>query len=1186
MARWDEILSLPVQNPPTLEFSSAEMVWSKVEGWRDNIDRVALIPFARVDDFVRGESSNKDCPTRFHVEARRRRPPEMPYKPKVDGILEYILYWCSFGPDDHRKGGIVRPSRSTYVPKKKSAGRPNTKRGCTCHFIVKRLIAEPSVALIIYNQEKHVDKKGLPCHGPQDKKAAGTRAMFAPYISDDLRLRVLSLLYVGVSVETIMQRHNESVERQGGPCNRDDLLTHRYVRIQERNIRRSTYELDTDDAVSIKMWVESHQSHVFFYEDFSDSDPFILGIQTEWQLQQMIRFGNRSLLAADSRFGTNKLKYSIHSILVFNSENKAIPVAWIITPRFASGDAHKWIRALYSRVRTKDPTWKLAGFIVDDPSVDVLAIREVFQCSILICFWRVRHAWHKNLVQKCSETEMRVEISRRLEQAVYSICKGIGNADVFEDFMEDFVDCSDFLDYFKAIWYPRIGMWTTALKTLPLASQETCAAMECYHHQLKLRLLNEKDPSVYQRADWLVNKLGTKVHSYFWLDEYSGKDEFARYWKDEWMSGLTSWRRALEIPDTDVTFEGSCVKVISQHDRENAHVVWNPGSEFAICDCNWSGLGNLCKHVIKVSKICREKGSALTSISLFEYNQALVNMLYCPPHDSLIRDHAVSLAVCVQMQLNALVDQESSQTALGPVEKQIGNGGSANEDRDAVNESQGTNENILFSNENASEVGYEAQGGVAGDLGGEKVIDRVAYVNGVCCESVEQIISSSKMDVDPLSICTFPSELLPVVGIASTDGLSENGERELIAAGPGTGTSENLSSHDDAFAIRNGAHDDIPNKDCHEKMIGNVFCGNVLEGTITISLMDVDPQSIEIPLQTFQTFEKCTMSSDNGICSNVAESTVISNTMDVVDPHLSQTSPSVSMPVELQPVDVIKSTDTMSENGGRDLENGSDMSNLPSIGNGFTLGGVEGGMANESCHDDVIDWLASDNGISCHDAKGAGNMVVVHPEAMQTPSLKSRSVEQPVVELVAGDTGVCDNTSGENGPSNTMDATYLPIQISSSSLEVKQEAVTEIVSIDYISEIGEGDVIKESQCINEKSFCSINPSTIRCETQNDIADGDYNSDGISQLAGEGGVCGNGTEGTFSKQSISASPSRIGSFKQKADTGLVANDDVCDRIAEETVCRNTMDVDEYPSLSELNDVGQQTENVCASANEIS
>ncbi|KAJ7007423.1 hypothetical protein NC653_006453 [Populus alba x Populus x berolinensis] len=172
-----------------------------------------------------------------------------------------------------------------------------------------------------------------------------------------------------------MQRRNESVEKQGGPCNRDDLLTHRYVRRQERSIRCSTFQLDTDDAVSINMRVESHLNQVFFFEDFSDSEPFTLGIQTEWQLQQMIRFGNRSLVASDSRFGTDKMKYPVHSLVVFHSDNKAIPVAWIITPIFASADARRWMRALYNRVHTKDPSWKLAGFIVDDPLTDILTIR-------------------------------------------------------------------------------------------------------------------------------------------------------------------------------------------------------------------------------------------------------------------------------------------------------------------------------------------------------------------------------------------------------------------------------------------------------------------------------------------------------------------------------------------------------------------------------------------------------------------------------------------------------------------------------------------------------------------------------------------------------------------------------------------------------------------------------------------
>lgn len=40
------------------------------------------------------------------------------------------------------------------------------------------------------------------------------------------------------------------------------------------------------------------------------------------------------------------------------------------------------MRALYNRVQTKDPTWKLAGFIVDDPLTDIPAIR--FSSEFLI----------------------------------------------------------------------------------------------------------------------------------------------------------------------------------------------------------------------------------------------------------------------------------------------------------------------------------------------------------------------------------------------------------------------------------------------------------------------------------------------------------------------------------------------------------------------------------------------------------------------------------------------------------------------------------------------------------------------------------------------------------------------------------------------------------------------------------
>ncbi|CAI9096994.1 OLC1v1033274C1 [Oldenlandia corymbosa var. corymbosa] len=517
--------------------------------------------------------------------------------------------------------------------------------------------------------------------------------MYAPYISEDLRLHVLSLLYVGVSVETIMQRHKESVERQGGPSNRDDLLNHRHVRRQERIIRRFSYELDSDDAISVSKWVESHQSWVFFYEDYSDSEPFALGIQTEWQLQQMIRFGNRSLLASDSRFGTNKLKYPVHSLVVFNSENKAIPVAWMITPKFASGDAYRWMRALYNRVRTKDPLWKVAGFIVDDPLTDTLSIKEVFQCPILICFWRVRHAWHKNLMNRCSDMDYCAEISKKLGESVSNICKGHGNAHVFEAALEDFIDASDFVDYFKAVWSPRLGLWVDALKSYPMASHEASAAMESYHHLLRLRLVNEKDNSVYERADWLVHKLGTKVHSYFWLDEYSGKGDFARYWKDEWFSGLTAWRKSMKIPDDDITMEDKIARVVDQEDRSAIHIVRNPGSEYALCDCDRANAGNLCDHVFKTIRFYRDKKHVERSLSMLQYHQALMKILHCPQHDSLARDYASSLAVWVQMQLDSQIGQPSSSHASDSAMEQVSDQPTANQDSVLLNENPSRNDN-------------------------------------------------------------------------------------------------------------------------------------------------------------------------------------------------------------------------------------------------------------------------------------------------------------------------------------------------------------------------------------------------------------------------------------------------------------------------------------------------------------
>lgn len=53
--------------------------------------------------------------------------------------------------------------------------------------------------------------------------------------------------------------------------------------------------------------------------------------------------------------------------------------------------------------------------------------------------------------------EVRATIAKRLGETIHSICKGSEPANMFEDLMEDFVDAAEFVDYFKATWYPRLG---------------------------------------------------------------------------------------------------------------------------------------------------------------------------------------------------------------------------------------------------------------------------------------------------------------------------------------------------------------------------------------------------------------------------------------------------------------------------------------------------------------------------------------------------------------------------------------------------------------------------------------------------------------------------------------------------------------------------------------------------------
>ncbi|PIN14206.1 hypothetical protein CDL12_13160 [Handroanthus impetiginosus] len=672
MARMEDILSLPMQDPPYAEFSAAHINWVKIEGGRQGGDDIALIPFSRVDDFVKGESTNEDCPASFRVESRRKRPEGSLNKPRVDGYLEYTLYWCSYGPEDYRDIEPHIGENSSIKPASGKGSRPGRRhmmRGCLCHFTVKRLYTRPLLALIIYNQRNHVDKTGAPCHGILDQEAVGTRAMYAPRISEELRQKVMSMIHVGISLDTIVQHHVEEVERHGGPHSRDDFLTRNDVRNMERLIRNSSHELHSDDTCSVKIWVQRHHKHVFYFQESSGSEPFIVGIQTDWQLQQMVRHGHNGPIASHSASGSKKLKYALCSLLAFDLSKNAIPVAWIITSSSLAQNIHKWMPSLVERIRGKDTRWKPNAVLVDDPLFEASVIREAFQCRVLSSLWHVRRSWLKGLLKYCNNFDVQREIFKHLGRILYCTRNGSSTADAVEEFMQIYIDQSAFIDYFRREWLPKIESWVNRVRTLPVAGLESYASVETYHLRLKTRVLSLLQANSYQRADLLIHALTTQFHSFYWFDQYIVETRYFENLRDRF-SLTNAWYQAMQIRDIDVLLDEENLqfaKVISQADTSVAYTIWNPGSEFALCDCSWSMVGNMCKHTIKIAIFCRSRQIARPLLSAQVCRQTLLNLLQNLPDDPLVLEYAISHLTRIQQDIKSLEDLSNSGLLLQPL---------------------------------------------------------------------------------------------------------------------------------------------------------------------------------------------------------------------------------------------------------------------------------------------------------------------------------------------------------------------------------------------------------------------------------------------------------------------------------------------------------------------------------------
>ena len=87
MGKWEEINELEVEDPEDMvEFFVEDLTWTEIWG-----DQVAIIPYCRLQDFIRGEQVREPTPTQFVVHTRRTRKLEEIKKIHFDTYLEYTM---------------------------------------------------------------------------------------------------------------------------------------------------------------------------------------------------------------------------------------------------------------------------------------------------------------------------------------------------------------------------------------------------------------------------------------------------------------------------------------------------------------------------------------------------------------------------------------------------------------------------------------------------------------------------------------------------------------------------------------------------------------------------------------------------------------------------------------------------------------------------------------------------------------------------------------------------------------------------------------------------------------------------------------------------------------------------------------------------------------------------------------
>jgi hypothetical protein len=266
----------------------------------------AYLPYGRVEDFIHGQTCEDVTEVDWNIKNHEKG--EVKKRPYITSFIEHIWYECAYGPEDYR-------DNPEYLHSK--------KRKCIAQFSIKQLQLYPDVVEVAYYHMDHTREDGTPAHGPHDPDSIGRKSAHRPRMSIEMKAWVKNKLSEGFTALQIFEEHRRNWtewRRMKVPYTRDDFVELRDIAYYDKRAKMGVWHRDSNDFKSVRMWMELFPENVFMWheEDTITSLPFILGIQTPWQREMMIKFGHKGAISMDATHGTNISNYLLWSLLVFD----------------------------------------------------------------------------------------------------------------------------------------------------------------------------------------------------------------------------------------------------------------------------------------------------------------------------------------------------------------------------------------------------------------------------------------------------------------------------------------------------------------------------------------------------------------------------------------------------------------------------------------------------------------------------------------------------------------------------------------------------------------------------------------------------------------------------------------------------------------------------------------------------